>query len=56
MRIKILTGMGSTYEVRVVDAEGRALRSFTYRTIESARRAAAAWRLRRLSDRRQYRG
>jgi hypothetical protein len=32
------------FEVRVVDGEGRTLRKFTYHTIESARRAAEAWR------------
>ena len=31
------------YEVRVVDANGRLIRMFTYPTIESARRAAKAW-------------
>ena len=31
------------YEVRVVDANGRLIRTFTYPTIESARRAAKAW-------------
>jgi hypothetical protein len=31
------------YEVRVVDAEGRTIRKFTYPTIESARTAARAW-------------
>jgi hypothetical protein len=29
--------------VRVVDADGRIVRTFTYPTIESARRAARAW-------------
>jgi hypothetical protein len=31
------------YEVRVVDANGRLVRTFTYPTIESARKAARAW-------------
>ena len=31
------------YEVRVVDANGRLIRTFTCPTIESARRAAKAW-------------
>jgi hypothetical protein len=31
------------YEVRVVDADGRAIRMFRYPTIEAARRAARAW-------------
>jgi hypothetical protein len=31
------------YEVRVVDDNGRLVRTFTYATIESARRAAKAW-------------
>jgi hypothetical protein len=30
-------------QIRVVDAEGRTLRVFTYPTIDSARRAARAW-------------
>ena len=31
------------FRVRVVDANGRTVRMFTYPTIESARRAAQAW-------------
>ena len=31
------------FQVRVVDADGRTVRTFTYPTIESARRAARAW-------------
>ena len=31
------------FEVRVVDANGRLIRMFTYPTIDSARRAAKAW-------------
>ena len=31
------------YEVRVVDAKWRLIRTFTYPTMESGRRAAKAW-------------
>jgi hypothetical protein len=31
------------FQVRVVDADGRIVRTFTHPTIESARRAARAW-------------
>jgi hypothetical protein len=31
------------FQVRVVDADGRIVRTFTYPTIEAARRAARAW-------------
>jgi hypothetical protein len=31
------------FRVRVVDADGHIVRTFTYPTIESARRAARAW-------------
>jgi hypothetical protein len=31
------------FEVRVVESDGRVLRRFTYRTIDSARKAAQAW-------------
>jgi hypothetical protein len=33
------------FEVRVVDDNGRLVRTFTYPTIESARKAAKAWTL-----------
>jgi hypothetical protein len=31
------------FQVRVVDADGHIVRTFTYPTIEGARRAARAW-------------
>jgi hypothetical protein len=40
--IEILQGVHG-FEVRVVDANGRVLRRFTYATIEGARTAATAW-------------
>ena len=47
MRIEILKhpieGPIKGYEVRVVDANGRVIRRFTYPTIESDQRAAKAW-------------
>jgi len=44
MQIEILKHKAKVgYEVRVVDANGRIARTFTYTTIESARRAAKAW-------------
>ena len=43
MHIEILKHPIKGFQVRVVDAEGKTLRKFTYPTIESARRAAAAW-------------
>lgn len=43
MRIEILPHVIKGYDVRVVDAQGRAIRTFTYPTIESTRRAARAW-------------
>ena len=43
MHIEILKHPIKGFQVRVVDAEGKTLRMFTYPTIESARRAAAAW-------------
>jgi hypothetical protein len=43
MRIQIVRDKIKGFQVRVVDAEGRTLRMFTYPTIESARRAAGAW-------------
>jgi hypothetical protein len=43
MRIEILEHAPTGYEVRVVDAEGGIIRTFTYRTIDSARKAARAW-------------
>ena len=33
----------TSYEVRVVDTDGRTIRTFTYPTIEAARVAACAW-------------
>jgi len=43
MHIEILKHPIKGFQVRVVDSEGATVRMFTYRTIESARRAAAAW-------------
>jgi len=43
MHIEILKHPIRGFQVRVVDAEGRTVRMFTYPTIESARRAARAW-------------
>jgi hypothetical protein len=46
MHIEILKDVikgSATFRVRVVDANGRTVRTFTYPTIESARRAARAW-------------
>jgi len=43
MRIEIVERTTKSYEVRIIDPEGRTLRSFTYPTIDSARKAARAW-------------
>jgi hypothetical protein len=46
MHIEILKDVvkgSATFRVRVVDADGLTVRTFTYPTIESARRAARAW-------------
>jgi hypothetical protein len=45
MRIEILKDKDviKGFRVRVVDANGRIVRMFTYSTIESARTAARAW-------------
>ena len=43
MHIDILKHPKGGFLVRVVDADGLTLRTFTYPTIESARRAARAW-------------
>jgi hypothetical protein len=43
MDIEILERTSTGYEVRVVTTNGRTIRVFTYPTIESARKAAAAW-------------
>jgi hypothetical protein len=43
MHIEILAHKPTGYEVRVVDADGRTIRMFTYSTIENARKAARAW-------------
>jgi hypothetical protein len=43
MHIEILKDVVKGFQVRVVDADGRIVRTFTYPTIESARRAARAW-------------
>jgi hypothetical protein len=43
MRIEILERSVKSYEVRVVDDDGRTVRTFTYPTIQSARKAARAW-------------
>jgi hypothetical protein len=45
MHIEILKGDFKGFRVRVVDADGLTLRTFAYPTIESARRAARAWRV-----------
>jgi hypothetical protein len=43
MHIEILKDTVKGFQVRVVDADERIVRTFTYPTIESARRAARAW-------------
>jgi len=43
MHIEILKHPNKGFQVLVVDSEGRTIRTFTYPTIESARRAATAW-------------
>jgi hypothetical protein len=43
MHIEILPHKPTGYEVRVVDADGRTVRTFTYSTLENARKAARAW-------------
>jgi hypothetical protein len=43
MHIEILKGDLKGFRVRVVDAAGQTVRTFSYSTIESARRAARAW-------------
>jgi hypothetical protein len=43
MRIEILERTTKSYAVRVIDPAGRTLRTFTYPTIDSARKAARAW-------------
>ena len=43
MDIEILEHTPKGYEVRVVATNGRTIRAFTYPTIESARKVAAAW-------------
>jgi hypothetical protein len=45
MHIEILRHAPTGYEVRVVGRDGQTIRTFTYRTIEAARRAARAWRV-----------
>jgi len=45
MHIEISKSADWEFKVRVVDAEGETLRTFKYSTIESARRAAEAWRV-----------
>jgi hypothetical protein len=39
----VITKSEGEFEVRVVDSDGQVLRRFTYRTIDSARKAAQAW-------------
>ena len=36
-------GAGTDFEVRIVDGNGHVLLRYTYHTVESARRAPAAW-------------
>jgi hypothetical protein len=43
MHIEILKDVIKGFRVRVIDADGLTLRTFTYPTVESARRAARAW-------------
>jgi hypothetical protein len=43
MHIELQKDAIKGFQVRVVDADGRTVRKFTYPTIESARRAARAW-------------
>ena len=43
MHIEIMKDKVIGFQVRVVNDDGQILRMFVYRTIESARRAAAAW-------------
>jgi hypothetical protein len=43
MHIEILAHKSTGYEVRVVGPDGHTIRTFAYRTIEAARRAARAW-------------
>jgi hypothetical protein len=43
MHIEILKGDFKGFRVHVVDAGGRTVRTFTYPTIEGARKAARAW-------------
>jgi hypothetical protein len=43
MHIEILKDGIKGFRIRVVGADGLTLRTFTYPTIESARRAARAW-------------
>jgi hypothetical protein len=43
MHIEILKDAVKGFQVRVVDADGRIVRTFTYPTVEGARRAARAW-------------
>jgi len=43
MHIEILKHPIQGFQVLVVDSKGRTIRSFTYPTIEAARKAATAW-------------
>jgi hypothetical protein len=43
MHIEIVKHPIKGFQVRVIDTGGRTVRLFIYPTIESARRAAAAW-------------
>lgn len=43
MHIEILPHKSTGYDVRVVDAGGGTVHTFTYSTIEAARKAARAW-------------
>jgi hypothetical protein len=43
MRIKIVKIAFAEFQVTVVDGNGQVRHRYTYRTVESARRAAMAW-------------
>jgi hypothetical protein len=43
MRIKIVKIAFAEFQITVVDGNGQVRHRYTYRTIESARRAAMAW-------------
>jgi hypothetical protein len=39
----VIVGTDREFEVRVIDDQGLTIRKFTYRDLQQARRAAAAW-------------